>query len=108
MALELAAQALHDDLLPSLKNTFEEQGGELRVDLPKEWSLFWKARKGDTRILVAHPSQDQWVGTLALEPRFASRLIELLEKSVSGDEIRLSSVDTVSKLSNLDIVLKLR
>jgi hypothetical protein len=108
MALEFAAQALHEDLLPSLKNTFEQQAGELRLDLPNEWSLFWKAREGDTRILVAHPSKDQWVGTIALEPQFASRLIERLEKSVSGDEIRFSSVDTVSKQSNLDLVFKLR
>src|SRR3954463_4939198 len=64
MELEISAEALAAELLPSLKGTFEEGGGELRVDLPQEWSLFWKLREGESRALIAHPAKDQWVGTL--------------------------------------------
>ncbi len=108
MSLELGVDSLREDLLPALRNTFQAAGGELRLDLPQEWSLFWKLKDGETRVLVAHPATGQWVGTLALERSFADQLILKLESAAAGESLRVGSIGPVSGVSNLDLVFKLQ
>jgi hypothetical protein len=107
MELEFPASLLSEELLPALQSTFEQGAGELRLDLPQEWSLFWKLREGESRVLVAHPSTDQWVGTLALEKPFAEKLIARLLVLSTGQDLRIGSVAAVSGVSNLELTLKL-
>jgi hypothetical protein len=40
---------------------------EFRLDLPKGWRVFFKGRPdSESRLLVARPTAEEWVGTVAL------------------------------------------
>jgi hypothetical protein len=83
-----------------------EQGTEkeLRVDLPQGWTLFWKRREDDSRLLVAHPTDQTWVGTLALSPAH----FEALRHAVSsgGRFSVFEGHSGVGDVSNFDLVLE--
>src|SRR5690606_29970869 len=55
------------------------EGSELRTDFPGGWTLFWKIREGDSRFFVAHPENEQWVGTLALSESHLALARKFLE-----------------------------
>src|SRR5271168_4015231 len=55
------------ELASMLTTVLVPGGGELRLSLPDEWSIFWKLRDDESRLLIAHPQADEWVATLALE-----------------------------------------
>ena len=79
MALELALSdtdylQVADALEPVLAQT--ATGSELKWELPQGWTLYWKAREGEDRLLLAHPEKEEWVGTLALTPEVGKALIE--------------------------------
>src|SRR5947209_8278151 len=68
-----------DMLAQELGGIFGAAGGELRLDLPQEWTLFWKASAGtESRQLLAHPTATDWVGTLSLEVGHAQKLMAAL------------------------------
>lgn len=103
-----AEQALH--LVESLQPVFAKAGSELRLDLPGRWTLYWKIREGDTRLLLAHPEADAWVGTVALNPEQAPGCLDKLRSlSVAGAEpFRLGDLPGVNRPSNFELVLKPR
>lgn len=86
-------------------------GGELRLSLPDEWSIFWKLRDDESRLLIAHPQADEWVATLALEMAHAHRLLAALEESCKEESSASFSIagladdGRVSSVSNLDLVI---
>ena len=53
-------------LLASLTDVFARPRSELRLELPQDWVIFWKLREGDSRLLIAHPAETEWVATVAL------------------------------------------
>jgi hypothetical protein len=74
-------------------------GAELRVDLPGDWTLFWKAREGESRMLVAHPESEQWVATLALSPSHLALAVAALRAGAAS----VHSLEALSSVSNLEL-----
>jgi hypothetical protein len=81
------------------------EAGELRLDLPGGWTLFWKRREGESRLLMAHPEHEEWVATLALGSDHAERVL-----SAFGTETRLrvGELGEVAGLCNFELALERR
>jgi hypothetical protein len=119
LSLELTA-SLRDELLPRLREIFqlkaeaESLGSErpalnpeLRVDLPRNWILFWKLRDGESRLLIAHPQSEEWVMTSALNAEHASRFLSALGALEPGNSLSLAALAPVARVSNAALRLTL-
>ena len=97
---------LLSQLLPLLRDTFENEGtSELRLDLPRGWIIFWKKREGESRLLLAHPQEDEWVSTVALSADHGLLLVQALGKLGAGQAIQLGALAETGKVSNLELAL---
>ncbi len=98
-----------DDLIQELVSNLEEifyaKGGELRLQLTENWVLFWKIREEGGRALVARPSEDQWVGTLALEPTWSKEMINALTQLKKGESLKLDQLFSLATVSNFELTL---
>ena len=83
------------ELIALLEEVFVENGPELRVDLPRNWIVFWKRREGESRLLIAHPQENEWVATAALEPEHGKKLIDELKTLQTGSANRVTAVGNV-------------
>ena len=92
-------------LSDALGRIANREGSELRTDFPGGWTIFWKIRDGDSRFFVAHPEPDQWVATLALSE---SHLTMIRERLKQGFEGTLSDLETVSRMSNVEVKIRVR
>jgi hypothetical protein len=90
-----------------LEQVFVQAEAELRVDFPGNWTLYWKARDGESRILLAHPEREEWVGTVAWAHGSVAALLQGLGslKAGSGDLV-LSELDRLSSFSNLNLRIR--
>lgn len=111
MTLTVATEQLAI-LAAQLRDSFDpESRGELRLELPRGWIVFWKKREGESRLLMAHPQKDQWVATAALAAVPATGLIEGVERLASSRDASplslssLSAPDGWGSVSNLELVL---
>ena len=99
--------ALIGVLATELRELFAEVSmAELRIDLPQEWKLFWKARDTESRLLIARPEQAQWVMTLALERSLISALLGRLEGLRAGESVNISSIGSVGSVSNAELKIQ--
>lgn len=96
------SQQLADLLAASFAENFE-----LRVDLPKNWAIFWKIRSDESRVLLAHPQEGEWVATAALESSHAKLLTDHLSSAVSGTTFSLGEIGIVGGVSNVDIRVRI-
>lgn len=89
------------------KDALSEGGEELRVDMPQGWTIYWKARAGESRFLLAHPETDLWVATFTLGQAAAQSWLTSLQSLLSqrSPQAILSQSGPVSRLSNLELVL---
>jgi hypothetical protein len=96
-----------DELVTELSEIFAANDGsfapELRLVLPQNWVLFWKARSEGARLLLAHPATDEWVGTVALEISWAGRMMESFSRLESGQRVLLSQLGGIHSVSNFDL-----
>ncbi len=92
-------------LLGQLEPVLGGRVRELRVELPSGWTLFWKLREAENRILVAHPEEKLWVATLALDAERAPGIHGQLAGLQPGQELRLGSLPGFSRASNLDVII---
>jgi hypothetical protein len=101
--------SLTDDLIQDLASNLEElfstKAGELRLQLPDNWVLFWKMREEGGRALVAHPNPEEWVGTLALEPSWGEKIILALAQLKKGESLELNRLFSLATVSNFDLTL---
>ena len=97
-----------NELLSMLEDVFLQGGPEFRLDLPREWIVFWKNRDGESRLLIAHPQPEEWVTTIALEKEHASRLLERLRGLQSGQSVELSALGPVGPVSNVEVKITLQ
>jgi hypothetical protein len=95
-------------LLPSLEQVFLHSGSELRLDLPSNWIIFWKTRETESRLLLAHPQQAEWVATAALEAEHGRLVTEALRNLKSGDAFSVSELGVIGSVSNVELILSLR
>jgi hypothetical protein len=106
LSLEVAPELLgklREELAPVLR-----EGGELRLELPEGWTLFWKRRDGESRVLLAHPETDRWVATLAVSGERVEDVLSGLEGlRGSGDRLDLGPAAGSGSTSNLEIELVL-
>src|SRR6185295_131688 len=65
MSLEVPAAA-QAELARALEDVYSRAAGELRLELPNGWTIFWKEREGESRLLLAHPDEKTWIATAAL------------------------------------------
>lgn len=106
------APSERDALAQALGELFAEDApaAELRVDLPRGWILFWKPRQGESRLLLSHPSKDEYVATAALLSehgrRFAARVAGLVP-GASASVAQAAEDTPVAGLSNVDIVIQI-
>lgn len=107
MTLAFEAELL-GELLPRLREAFGAPGAtELRLDLPRNWIVFWKKREGESRLLLAHPQADEWVATVALTAEDGRLLVERLETMVAGQSVSLGELAATGNVSNLELTLVL-
>jgi hypothetical protein len=102
MSLSIPSTQLSEELLPKLRETFLEEAGELRLDLPEEWSIFWKKREDDSRLLIAHPQKDQWVATVALTEEYATKVLHEVSTLTAGESYDFGKPGSVC---NLELVI---
>lgn len=95
------------ELAASLRPVFSEPGTELRLDLPREWIVFWKLRDGESRLLLAHPQEDEWVTTVALEPSAARKVLEAMTSSGAGTMLVFGQLFAIGSFSNVEVVLEI-
>jgi hypothetical protein len=93
LTLKLNGELLQE-LIPQLQDIYDHGGSELRIDLPREWIMFWKSRPGDSRLLMAHPQPEEWVSTMALGVPHGKRVVEALQKIGVGETISLEKLGT--------------
>jgi hypothetical protein len=104
LKLNLAAEQLQE-LIPHLQEIYEEEGAELRVDLPREWIMFWKLRVGESRLLMAHPQPEEWVSTMALSAAHGKRLIEALQGLSAGETLSIEKLGSTGSMTNVEVLL---
>lgn len=113
MQLDLDAEALAI-LVQGLEQVFSS-GGELRVDLPDQWIVFWKKRPSDSRLLLAHPQHGEWVATIALEEAHGQHLLNALKKLSVGESVSVHETSELGadlyapgSVNNLELRLTLK
>lgn len=104
LSLKLSGELLQE-LVPQLDEIFEQNGPELRIDLPQEWLMFWKLRTGESRVLMAHPQPDEWVSTMALNAVHGKKLIEALKALSVGQTVSIENLGSVGSVSNVDVLI---
>jgi hypothetical protein len=77
--------------------------GELRLELPNGWAVFWKEREGESRLLIAHPSAEVWVATCALTREHGLTVLERLRE---GLEITVGEAVPLASISNVEVTLR--
>ena len=103
-------------LVSSLREIFEGPvGTELRLDLPRGWIVFWKKRseargseqsfEDESRLLVAHPQDEEWVATVALSAGHGAELVSRLEGLAAGRSVSVAELGPTGKVSNLELTL---
>lgn len=104
LALTAAQRAA---LLPVLTEVLGQgNGGELRLDLPRGWIVFWKKRDGQSRLLLAHPQTEEWVATAALDESHAQALVAAIGVQSPGQALDIESLGSVDRVSNLELVIE--
>jgi hypothetical protein len=91
------------DFLPALEEIYIRDEGELRLELPENWVIYWKAKESGNRVLVAHPQPDHWVATVALEREVGQKLILAVKALKSSESFILSQIAPLEAVSNLNI-----
>jgi hypothetical protein len=94
------------ELVSALEDVFARAQGELRLELPEGWTVFWKEREGESRLLLAHPTEGAWVATAALSREDGLRLVSALRALEPGQALELGSVATVARMSNVELRLR--
>ncbi len=104
--LELDAASVAE-LANRLEDTFAEAtlGAELRVDLPREWIVFWKLREGESRLLIAHPQPEEWVTTVALELGDSQKVVSALRALKVGQPLHFEQLIRLGSMSNAVLVV---
>ncbi len=95
-------------LIAELQAVFAEPGTELRLELPMRWTLYWKLRDGDSRLLLAHPDHESWVGSVSLNELHSKSLLETLRALAPGQSYRFTDLreqGSWSTVGNLEIVM---
>lgn len=93
------------ELALRLEELYAGPEGELRIDLPESWILFWKARAEESRLLIAHPQPGEWVMTAALEPGHGGRFAAALRELRKGESLAVSRGGIIGRVSNGEIVI---
>src|SRR5258708_6304311 len=77
---------------------------ELRVDFPKGWTVFWKQRDTESRLLLAHPDKDAWVATAAIAAGDSLTVLNAFKALTSSSTpAAIGDLVTLSGFSNLEI-----
>ena len=93
---------VRSELTEELKECFEKNH-ELRLILPEQWTIYFKLRTaGSSRLSLAHPSEKEWVATIALSPEHARAVLEQLRTDAS---LRISDLGTTSGLINFSLLI---
>jgi uncharacterized protein YllA (UPF0747 family) len=101
------SRGLIQELHGQLQAVFVQAEAELRIDFPGNWTLYWKARDGESRMLLAHPEKDQWVGTVAWSQATVNELLREVDRlHAETTHLALSGIDRVSGFSNLEVRLE--
>jgi hypothetical protein len=94
-------------LAGALKPVLLDGEGELRLDLPGGWVLFWKRREEESRLLVAHPQPGEYVGTLSLEPQHSEKLLLNLEKNQVSENLIVGALaPRLGAVSNFEVEIQ--
>jgi hypothetical protein len=104
LTLTLNCEQAHE-LGRLLSSSFSESE-ELRVDLPLNWAIFWKLRDDESRLLMAHPQENEWVATAALESSHAGALTERLLGAQTGLVFAISEIGSVGGISNVELTVR--
>ena len=105
--LELALPADQlAQLAQSLAEAFAPGGAELRLELPQNWTIYWKPKTGLSRLQLAHPLENQWVATVHLTQEHGARLIASLTAMASTAEpLVVSRLGAMAPLVNFELVI---
>lgn len=99
-----------DELVQLLEEVFAQPGSELRLELPLRWTIYWKVREGDSRLLLAHPDHETWVASVSLNEMHASRLLTALRELTPAQTFQFTEMKNLgqwSSVGNLEIQLVL-
>jgi|GEM_PF-929910 hypothetical protein len=95
------SQVQIEALCKELENVYQRQGRELRLVISQEWTLFWKLRVDGSRVLLARPTAQEWVGTVALEQQAGEKLLKGIRELELGAHLLLHEWVVLHPVSNL-------
>ncbi len=87
-----------------LAEVYMDEEREFRMLLSDEWTVFWKRREGENRLLVSHPEAQEWVATIALETDFGKKFISSLADLKLGQSFIIGQNRT-GTFSNLELMI---
>lgn len=96
------------EIVKTLREVLLPGGGELRLTLSDEWSVFLKFREEGSRVLLAHPTEKEWVATVALDRADSDQFLAKFEGMKSGESLVLSHTVLPSRFSNLEWIVILK
>jgi hypothetical protein len=97
-----AARAELEALIAELVLVYRE-GTELRVELSGGFMLYFKRRDDGSRALLAHPSSEEWVITLALATDAGASAVTRLRGLSQGARFAFSELVELGFPSNVDL-----
>ncbi len=108
--LELTLTAdLLAPLAESLAAAFAPGGAELRLELPQNWTIYWKPKAGLSRLQLAHPQADHWVATVHLSHEHGAKLIDALAGlTTTAEPLVVSRLGSMAPLVNFELVIAVK
>lgn len=89
---------LLERLESSVESLLNEAQSELRLDFSSQFTLFLKMKQDGSKLLVAHPEEDEWVATAILSK---DQMEEFLKHLHEKRSISFEDLGRFSKMSNL-------
>lgn len=91
-------------LIEGLESVRSRVGLELKWVLSQETTLFIKNRgDGDSKALIAHPEEKEWVGSLSLNEKDFNSLLQSLKGIQTSSAFDLKTLFRLGRASNLNI-----
>ena len=108
----VSLQNLSEEILLALTGSIDavssREDTELRIDFSESFTLFIKQRLEVSRMLVAHPEKDHWVGTLALTESHSRLMSDALRSRMGNSSpasvsvaIAVHKMERIDRTSNL-------
>lgn len=105
LIVTLSSEA-RDFLLENFSAFLSDPAMELKIELPSNWTLYFKCKRGQARLFLAKPQAGVWVGSAEIDPEHGERVRQAIAALTVGAVYSIAESEAVHPLSNLDLVFR--